>query len=121
MSGRGAFFFRLVQTLNDQSGEIKDLATFYIQQRLLKRKANVMHSHFIEAIFHFNDYEVRKPENHLVIAANVNTHSQGHQTYNKFAISAREKKLFSMRGEANRQDRTKLYRFMLEHMSDEDR
>ena len=56
-----------------------------------------------------------------MIAANVNTHSQGHQTYNKFAISAREKKLFSMRGEANRQDRTKLYRFMLEHMSDEDR
>ena len=43
--------------------------------QLLKRKANVMHSHFIEAIFHFNDYEVRKAENHLVIAANVRKHS----------------------------------------------
>ena len=46
---------------------------------------------------------------------------QGHQTYNKFVVAPREQKLFSMRGEANRQDRAKLYRFMLEHMNDEDR
>ena len=59
MSGRGAFFFRLIQTLNDESREIQDLTTFYVQQRLLKRKPKVMYQHFIEAIFHFNDYEVQ--------------------------------------------------------------
>ena len=60
MSGRGAFFFRIVQTLNDESEEMRALTTFYIQQRLLKRKPKVMYMHFIEAIFHFNEYEVSK-------------------------------------------------------------
>jgi condensin-2 complex subunit D3 len=58
MSGRGAFFFRILQTLNDESDEIRHLTTFYVQQRLLKRQPKVMYQHFIEAIFHFNEYEV---------------------------------------------------------------
>ncbi len=123
MSGRGAFFFRIVQvslkcnpklvtsgvkvneifqTLLDDMDEIKHLATFYLQQRLLKRKPNVMYQHFIESIFHYNEYE-------------------GHETYNKFAISEREKRLFSLKGDANRSARRRLYRFMLENMNDEHR
>jgi len=46
---------------------------------------------------------------------------QGHQIYNKFIISDRERELFSLRGAENKAKRMKLYRFMLEHMSDEDR
>lgn len=60
MSGRGAFFFRIIHTLLDESDEIRHLTTFYLQQRLLKRKPKVMYQHFIESIFHFNEYEVRK-------------------------------------------------------------
>ena len=59
MSGRGAFFFRIVQTLNDESEEMKQLTIFYLQQRLLKRRPKIMYQHFIESIFHFNEYEVR--------------------------------------------------------------
>lgn len=102
MSGRGAFFFRIIQTLNDESEEIRHLSTFYIQQRLIKRKPKVMFHNFVEAVFHFNEYE-------------------DHPKYNKFIISEREKKLFSLKGEQNRASRMKLYRFMLEHMEDTDR
>lgn len=58
MSGRGAFFFRIIQTLNDESDEISHLTTFYVQQRLLKRKPKIMYQNFIESLFHFNEYEV---------------------------------------------------------------
>ena len=54
----GPLFFRILQTLSDESEEILNLTTFYIQQRLLKRKPKVMYAHFIEAIFHFNEYKV---------------------------------------------------------------
>ena len=37
-----SFFFRILQTLCDVTDEIKDLTTFYIQQRLLKRKPRIM-------------------------------------------------------------------------------
>ncbi|TRY62148.1 hypothetical protein TCAL_11306, partial [Tigriopus californicus] len=102
MSGRGAFFFRIMQTLNDDSDEMRHLTTFYLQQRLVKRKPKVMFQHFTESLFHFNEYEI-------------------HETYNKFTISDREKRLFSMKGVEYREDRMKLYRFMLECMSDEQR
>ena len=98
----GALFFRILQTLSDESEEILNLTTFYIQQRLLKRKPKVMYSHFIEAIFHFNEYV-------------------GHQSYNKFIVSERERKLSSLVGAENKHERMKLYKFMLEHMNDEQR
>ena len=59
MSGRGAFFFRIVQALLDESDEIRHLTTFYLQQRLLKRKPKIIYQHFIESLFHYNEYEVR--------------------------------------------------------------
>ena len=60
MSGRGAFFFRIVQALLDESDEIRHLTTFYLQQRLLKRKPKIIYQHFIESLFHYNEYEVRQ-------------------------------------------------------------
>jgi condensin-2 complex subunit D3 len=91
-----------LQTLLDESDEIRHLTTFYLQQRLIKRKPKVMYQHFIESIFHYNEYE-------------------GHQTYNKFTVSDRERRLFSLRGPGNRSSRARLYRFMLENMTDADR
>lgn len=54
----GGLFFRILQTLSDESEDILNMTTFYIQQRLIKRKPKIMYSHFIEAIFHFNEYKV---------------------------------------------------------------
>ena len=59
-----SIFFRILQTLCDKSDEIRDLTTFYIQQRLLKRKPKTMYNNFVESLFHFNGYE-------------------GHESYNK--------------------------------------
>ena len=59
----GNLFFRILQTLSDDSEEILNLTTFYIQQRLLKRRPKVMYSHFIEALFHFNEYKVNQMTN----------------------------------------------------------
>ena len=42
-----SFFFRILQTLCDVTDEIKDLTTFYIQQRLLKRKPRIMFQNLI--------------------------------------------------------------------------
>ena len=75
---------------------------FYMQQRLLKRKPKVMFSYFIESIFHFNAYE-------------------GHDTYNKMPVSDKEKELFSLKGKDNQETRMTLYKFMLDHMNDENR
>ena len=97
-----SFFFRILQTLCDATDEIKDLTTFYIQQRLLKRKPKIMFQNLIESIFHFNDYTT-------------------HDTYNKMKVSEHERKLFALWGKKNKEDRMKLYKFMLEHMSDEHR
>jgi hypothetical protein len=54
----GSLFFRIIQTLSDAEEEIRHLTTFYIQQRLLKRYPKVMFNHFVEALFHFNEYVV---------------------------------------------------------------
>ena len=100
--GNGKFLFRLIQTLQDSSEEIRHLTTFYIQQRLLKRIPKIMYSHFVESLFHFNDY-------------------QDHASYNKFIVSAKEKRMFNLSGEKNIDKRRALYRFMLENMNDEQR
>eukprot|EP00092_Neocalanus_flemingeri_P019653 GFUD01021285.1.p1 GENE.GFUD01021285.1~~GFUD01021285.1.p1 ORF type:complete len:1759 (-),score=675.16 GFUD01021285.1:47-5323(-) len=100
--GNGKFFFRLIQTLQDSSEEIRHLTTFYIQQRLLKRIPKIMYSHFVESVFHLNDY-------------------QDHASYNKFVVTAKEKKMFNMSGEKHETGRRELYRFMLENMNDEQR
>ncbi|CAI9624609.1 unnamed protein product, partial [Staurois parvus] len=58
--------------------------------------------HFIECIFHFNCYEK-------------------HEKYNKFSQTERERKLFSLKGKENKEKRTKIYKFLLEHFTDEQR
>merc|ERR1712142_1080569 len=100
--GNGKFLFRLIQTLQDSSEEIRHLTTFYIQQRLLKRIPKIMYSHFVESLFHFNDYKE-------------------HASYNKFVVSEKERRMFNLSGERNTEKRRSLYKFMLENMNDEQR
>lgn len=76
---RGTFFFRILQLACDDDESLRDLALFYVTQRLLHRQPTIIQQHFIECVFHFNDYK-------------------GHPTYNKFALTDREKKLFAIAG-----------------------
>ena len=100
--GNAKFFYRLLQTLLDPSEEVRLLSKFYLEQRLLKRIPNIIYSMFPEALFHFTDYD-------------------GHGSYNKFVVSKKEKRMFSLAGEAKAGERMQLYAFMLDNMTDEQR
>lgn len=58
--------------------------------------------HFIECIFHFNSYEK-------------------HGQYNKFSQTERGKRLFLLKGKTNKEKRMRIYKFLLEHFTDEQR
>nr|XP_028564487.1 condensin-2 complex subunit D3 [Podarcis muralis] len=99
---KGSLFFRFVSVLVDPYQEIASLAKFCLAHLLLKRNPLMFSQHFIECIFHFNSYE-------------------RHEKYNRFPQSEREKKLFSLKGEANKEKRMEIYKFLLEHFTDEQR
>ncbi|XP_019489866.1 PREDICTED: condensin-2 complex subunit D3 [Hipposideros armiger] len=75
---------------------------FCLAHLLLKRNPVMFFQHFIECIFHFNNYEK-------------------HEKYNKFPQSEREKRLFSLKGKTNKEKRMKIYKFLLEHFTDDQR
>ncbi|XP_015284682.1 PREDICTED: condensin-2 complex subunit D3, partial [Gekko japonicus] len=99
---KGSLFFRFVSVLVDPNPDIASLAEFCLVHLLLKRNPTMFSQHFIECIFHFNSYE-------------------RHEKYNRFSQSEREKKLFSLKGRANKGKRMQIYKFLLDHFTDEQR
>ncbi|KAM7051471.1 condensin-2 complex subunit D3 [Molossus nigricans] len=99
---KGSLFFRFVSTLIDSHPDIASFGEFCLAHLLLKRNPVMFFQHFIECIFHFNNYEK-------------------HEKYNKFSQSEREKRLFSLKGKTNKDKRMKIYKFLLEHFTDEQR
>lgn len=99
---KGSFFYRILQCLTDDHEDIRSTVVFYVTERLLKRFPKILSQHFIECIFHYNCYEE-------------------HETYNKFTQSKMEKELFSLAGKEQSEDRHMIYRFMLDHMTDDQR
>ncbi|XP_063640681.1 condensin-2 complex subunit D3 isoform X2 [Pan troglodytes] len=99
---KGSLFFRFVSTLIDSHPDIASFGEFCLAHLLLKRNPVMFFQHFIECIFHFNNYEK-------------------HEKYNKFPQSEREKRLFSLKGKSNKERRMKIYKFLLEHFTDEQR
>ncbi|XP_049713602.1 condensin-2 complex subunit D3 isoform X3 [Elephas maximus indicus] len=99
---KGSLFFRFVSTLIDSHPDIASFGEFCLVHLLLKRNPVMFLQHFIECIFHFNNYEK-------------------HEKYNKFPQSEREKRLFSLKGKTNKEKRMKIYKFLLEHFTDEQR
>lgn len=99
---KGSLFFRFVSTLIDSHPDIASFGEFCLAHLLLKRNPVMFFQHFIECIFHFNNYEK-------------------HEKYNKFPQSEREKRLFSLKGKTNKEKRMKIYKFLLEHFTDEQR
>ncbi|XP_075185200.1 LOW QUALITY PROTEIN: condensin-2 complex subunit D3 [Anomaloglossus baeobatrachus] len=98
---KGSLFFRFVSVLVDHP-DIAKFGEFCLVHLLLKRNPVMFSQHFIECVFHFTSYEK-------------------HNKYNKFSETDREKKLFSLKGKENKEKRMKIYRFLLEHFTDEQR
>ncbi|CAH6858928.1 Ncapd3 [Phodopus roborovskii] len=99
---KGCLFFRFVSTLVDPHLDIASLGEFCLAHLLLKRNPTMFFQHFIECIFHFNGYEK-------------------HGQYNKFSQSERGKQLFLLKGKTNKEKRMRIYKFLLEHFTDEQR
>ena len=99
---KGSLFFRFVSTLVDSHPDIASLGEFCLAHLLLKRNPTMFFQHFIECIFHFNSYEK-------------------HGQYNKFSQSERGKQLFLLKGKTNKEKRMRIYKFLLEHFTDEQR
>uniref|UniRef100_A0A8C5PFA2 Condensin-2 complex subunit D3 n=1 Tax=Leptobrachium leishanense TaxID=445787 RepID=A0A8C5PFA2_9ANUR len=99
---KGSLFFRFVSVLVDPDLEIAKLGEFCLVHLLLKRNPIMFSQHFIECVFHFNSY-------------------QKHEKYNKFAQTEREKTCFSLKGPKNKEKRMKIYKFLLENFTDEQR
>ncbi|KAE8591973.1 hypothetical protein XENTR_v10018618 [Xenopus tropicalis] len=99
---KGSLFFRFVSVLVDPDEEIAKFGEFCLVHLLLKRNPVMFSQHFIECIFHFNSYEK-------------------HEKYNKFEQTKRERTLFSLKGKENKDKRMKIYKFLLEHFTDEQR
>ncbi|KAH0516509.1 Condensin-2 complex subunit D3, partial [Microtus ochrogaster] len=99
---KGCLFFRFVSTLVDPQPDIASLGEFCLAHLLLKRNPTMFFQHFIECIFHFNSYEK-------------------HGQYNKFSQSERGKRLFLLKGKTNKEKRMRIYKFLLEHFTDEQR
>ncbi|NXJ10790.1 CNDD3 protein, partial [Odontophorus gujanensis] len=99
---KDCLFFRFVSVLVDPNPDIARFAEFCLVHLLLKRNPVMFSQHFIECIFHFNSYEK-------------------HEKYNRFPQSERAKSLFSLRGKDNKEKRMLIYRFLLDHFTDEQR
>ncbi|NXY75637.1 CNDD3 protein, partial [Glareola pratincola] len=99
---KDCLFFRFISVLVDPNPDIARFGEFCLVHLLLKRNPGMFSQHFIECIFHFNSYEK-------------------HEKYNRFPQSVRAKDLFSLKGRDNKEKRMRIYRFLLDHFTDEQR
>ncbi|NXR04923.1 CNDD3 protein, partial [Sagittarius serpentarius] len=99
---RDCLFFRFVSVLVDENPDIARFGEFCLVHLLLKRNPVMFSQHFIECIFHFNSYEK-------------------HEKYNRFPQSVGAKTLFSLKGKDNKAKRMRIYKFLLDHFTDEQR
>ncbi|NXT01198.1 CNDD3 protein, partial [Jacana jacana] len=99
---KDCLFFRFISVLVDPNPDIARFGEFCLVHLLLKRHPGMFSQHFIECIFYFNSYEK-------------------HEKYNRFPQSVRAKSLFSLKGKDNKEKRMRIYRFLLDHFTDEQR
>lgn len=99
---KDCLFFHFVTVLVDPCPDIARFGEFCLVHLLLNRNPVMFSQHFIECIFHFNSYEK-------------------HEKYNRFPQSARARSLFSLKGKENKEKRMLIYRFLLDHFTDEQR
>ena len=97
---KGSLFFRFISTLLDD--QLKKFAEFCLGHLLFTRHPTMFYQHFVECVFHFNNYEK-------------------HRVYNRFRQTEREKTLFCLKGGKCAAKRMEIYAFLLNHMTDEQR
>ncbi|GAB1607831.1 condensin-2 complex subunit D3-like [Argonauta hians] len=98
---KGPLFYHFIMTYLDETVELQKFSEFCFVHCLLVRNPNLMFCHFLECIFYFNHY-------------------QKHPMYNRFSQDqAVVKNSIDLRGRSKFDQRWRLYTFMLQHMTDE--
>ncbi|CAN7989365.1 unnamed protein product [Ixodes hexagonus] len=108
---QGRVFYRLLTCLVDDSAAVRDLAEFGLVDRVCKRFPHVFYQRFVECLCYFNQYR------------GASGQAAASSSQQDSVIESREgdQRLFSLEGERNRERRMGIYRFLLQHMADEDR
>jgi condensin-2 complex subunit D3 len=55
---RGNMFFHFLSMLCDVDENVVELTTYFLRDYLVATNKNIMYEHFIDALFHFNGYQV---------------------------------------------------------------
>jgi condensin-2 complex subunit D3 len=55
---RGALFFHLLSMLCDSDENVVEITTYFLRDCLVVTNKNIMFEHFVDALFHYNGYEV---------------------------------------------------------------
>ncbi|XP_064488589.1 condensin-2 complex subunit D3-like [Ornithodoros turicata] len=97
---KGSLFYRLLTTLVDDSKLVQELATYGLGCQVHTRHPHIFYQKFIETMYHFNDFQKNQ-----TLARDVNDPPDP----------------FSMSGLKNFERRSIIYKFMLEHVTDEER
>ncbi|XP_015111458.1 condensin-2 complex subunit D3 [Diachasma alloeum] len=94
---KGTFFFHILTMLADPEKTIREMTVFLIKERLLMKNKELISQQFLEAIYHYNDFE----------------------TNNKFCkrtLRDHEKVALVLSGGDNAANRRLIYDFMLENL-----
>ncbi|GAB6029634.1 Condensin-2 complex subunit D3 [Chamberlinius hualienensis] len=100
---RGPLYFCFVTTILDEDETIRKLSKYNLEHILRKRHPRIFSMHFIECLFFFNAYQAKKGKGQA--------QTQLQRDYKQFLIS----------GSSGRKNRMNLYKFMIEHMVDDER
>ncbi|XP_065191114.1 condensin-2 complex subunit D3-L-like isoform X1 [Sycon ciliatum] len=99
---KGSLFFRYLMCIVAENPKSCEFAEYCLVHLLLARHQILFSTQFMECLFHYNTYEQ-------------------HPAYNKFVQTDKEKRVFSLKGDKHLIKRRKIYQFLLQHMTDEQR
>lgn len=99
---RGSFYFNIISMLCDKDKTIVDSIIYFITESLLVKNKNILYQNFVAGLYYYNKCETE-------------------DMFMRTTQTQKEAEVFDLSGEDNAEKRMTLYKFMLEHMTDEHR
>ncbi|XP_047111576.1 condensin-2 complex subunit D3-like [Schistocerca piceifrons] len=99
---RGSFYFNIFSMLCDKDKTIVDSIIYFITESLLVKNKNILYQNFVAGLYYYNKCETE-------------------DMFMRTTQTQKEAEVFDLSGEDNAEKRMTLYKFMLEHMTDEHR
>lgn len=94
---KGNFFFHILTMLADDESTIREMTVFLVKERLLMKNKDIITQQFLEAIFHYNDFDIKNK-------------------FSKRKMKDHEKMALVLKGGDNERRRRIIYDFMMENV-----